>query len=166
MSATEHLLTRNADYAQGFDRADVPSPPARRVAVVTCMDSRLVPGRFLGLEEGEAHVISNAGGRAKDAVRSLVVSQRLLGTNEVVLIQHTDCGMAKYSDDQIKEKVQNDLGADASDVEFLTFTDLERNVSEDVAYLKASPLIAEDVSVRGFTYDVKTGRLNEVAAAA
>ena len=163
MSVVHELLEANARYADGFDRGDLPSPPSRRVAVVTCMDARLIPARFLGLEEGEAHVIANAGGRARDALRSLVVSQRLLGTNEVVLVQHTDCGMGKYSDSDIRSKVRHDLGSDPGDMPFLTFSDVWKSVREDVELLRASPLIAPDVTVRGYVYDVKTGRLAEAS---
>jgi carbonic anhydrase len=164
MSAINEMLQANAGYAEGFDHGDLPSPPSRRVAVVSCMDARLIPARFLGLEEGDAHVIANAGGRAQDALRSLVVSQRLLGTNEVVLVQHTDCGMGKYTDADIRAKVENDLGADPGDMPFLTFADVEESVREDLRLLRESPLIGPDVTVRGFVYDVKTGRLAEVAA--
>lgn len=163
MPVYEELVRANERYAEGFQAGDLPSPPARRVAVVTCMDARLVPSRLLGLEEGDAHVIANAGGRAPDALRSLVVSQRLLGTNEVVLIQHTDCGMSKYSDEDIRAKVKQDLGSDAGHVDFMTFSDLEHNVRSDVAYLEQSPLIGDDVTVTGFVYDVSTGRLRPVA---
>ena len=163
-SVMNEMLEANGRYAEGFDRGSLASPPARRVAVVTCMDARLIPARFLGLEEGDAHVIANAGGRARDALRSLVVSQRLLGTNEVVIVQHTDCGMGKYSDDDIRSKVRNDLGADSGDMPFLTFTDVEESVREDVDFLRASPLIGPDVTVRGYVYDVKTGRLAEASA--
>ena len=162
-SVINDMLEANGRYAESFDRGALASPPARRVAVVTCMDARLIPARFLGLEEGDAHVIANAGGRARDALRSLVVSQRLLGTNEVVIVQHTDCGMGKYSDDDIRSKVRNDLGADSGDMPFLTFTDVEASVREDVDFLRASPLIAPDVTVRGYVYDVKTGRLAEAS---
>ena len=162
-SVINDMLEANGRYAESFDRGALASPPARRVAVVTCMDARLIPARFLGLEEGDAHVIANAGGRARDALRSLVVSQRLLGTNEVVIVQHTDCGMGKYSDDDIRSKVRNDLGADSGDMPFLTFTDVEESVREDVDFLRASPLIAPDVTVRGYVYDVKTGRLAEAS---
>jgi carbonic anhydrase len=163
MSVINQMLEANARYANGFDRGELASPPARRVAVVSCMDARLIPARFLGLEEGDAHVIANAGGRAQDALRSLVVSQRLLGTNEVVIVQHTDCGMGKYSDSDIRSKVMDDLGADAGDMAFLTFSDVRESVREDVELLRGSPLIARDVTVRGFVYDVKTGRLSEIS---
>ena len=163
MSVSDELLQANAEYARTFDRGELPMPPARRLAIVTCMDARIVPSRQLGLEEGDAHVIRNAGGRAHDALRSLVISQRLLGTNEIAVIHHTDCGMVTFTNPDLHAKVKNDLGADASHIDFLPFSDLEESVREDVAFLQASPLIPGDVLIRGFVYDVRTGRLSEVA---
>ena len=164
MAAIDELVQANAGYAEGFDRGDLPMPPARRVAVVTCMDARLLPSRFLGLEEGDAHVIRNAGGLARDALRSLVISQRLLGTNEVAVIHHTECGMLTFSNEDVYAKVRADLGADASHIDFMPFGDLEQSVRDDVAFLRESPLIADDVLVRGFVYDVKSGRVEEVGS--
>jgi carbonic anhydrase len=164
MGVIDELVEANRTYADGFDRGDLPMPPARRVAVVTCMDARLIPSRFLGLEEGDAHVIRNAGGLARDALRSLVISQRLLGTNEVAVVHHTDCGMLTFSNEDLHAKVQADLGADASHIDFMPFGDLEQSVRDDVAFLRDSPLIPEDVLVRGFIYDVATGRVEEVGA--
>jgi carbonic anhydrase len=127
------------------------------------MDARLDPGEFLGLEPGEAHVIRNAGGRVSgDALRSLVISQRLLGTNEVVVIHHTDCGMMSFSNSDLREKIQSDLGADASDTDFLPFSDLEDSVREDVEAVRNSKLVPDDISVTGAVYEVETGRLREV----
>ena len=126
------------------------------------MDARLDPARFLGLQEGDAHVIRNAGGRAADAIRSLVISQQLLGTREVVVIHHTDCGMLTFTDDQLRQKLRDDLGVQTNDV-FLPFSDLEQSVRDDVAAIRTSPLLLKDVPVRGFIYDVRTGRLQEVA---
>jgi carbonic anhydrase len=163
MSVTDELIQNNESYAANFSKGDLPMPPGKRVAVVACMDARLIPTRALGLDEGEAHVIRNAGGRAQDAVRSLVISQRLLGTKEVLVIHHTDCGMLTFSNDDLYAKVQEDLGADASDIDFLPFPDLEQSVRDDVQFLKNSPLIPDDVSVRGFVYDVKTGKVTEVS---
>jgi carbonic anhydrase len=162
MSVSDELLQANAEYARAFDRGDLPMPPARRLAVLTCMDARIVPERQFGLEEGDAHVIRNAGGRARDALRSLVISQRLLGTNEIAVIHHTDCGMLTFSNRDLHAKVKQDLGADSSSIDFLPFSDLEESVREDVAFLLSSPLIPGDVLIRGFVYDVRTGRLNEV----
>jgi carbonic anhydrase len=162
MSVTDELLRANAEYARNFDQGDLPMPPARRLAIVTCMDARIDPSRAFGLKEGDAHVIRNAGGRAREALRSLVISQRLLGTNEIALIHHTDCGMRTFTNRDLYNKVQQDLGADASEIDFLPFGDLEESVREDVAFLLSSPLIPGDVIVRGFIYDVRSGRLTEV----
>ena len=163
MSVTDELIQNNQSYAANFDKGDLAMPPGKQVAVVACMDARLIPTRALGLEEGEAHVIRNAGGRAQDALRSLVISQRLLGTREVLVIHHTDCGMLTFSNDDLYAKVQDDLGADASDIDFLPFPDVEQSVRDDVEFLKDSPLIPDDVPVRGFVYDVKTGKVSEVS---
>lgn len=162
MAAAEEFVKANESYAQRFDKGDLPVPPARHVAVVTCMDARLIPSRFLGLEEGDAHVIRNAGGRAAEALRSLVISQRLLGTNEVVVIHHTDCGMLTFRNEDLHAKVRDELGADASHIDFLPFSDLEQSVRDDVRLLRESPLIGDDVTVRGFVYEVETGRLRPV----
>ncbi len=166
MSVTDELLEANAAYAATFDKGDLPLPPARHVAVVTCMDARILPSKILGLAEGDAHVIRNAGGRAKDALRSLVISQRLLGTNEVVVIHHTDCGMLTFTNDQLQSQVRKELNADASTVDFLPFPDLEESVRDDVALLRSSELIPPTVPIRGFVYDVHTGRLTEVGVPA
>ena len=166
MSVIDELVQANAKYARTFDRGDLPLPPGRRLAVVTCMDARIIPSRALGLEEGDAHVIRNAGGRARDALRSLVISQRLLGTNEIAVIHHTDCGMLTFTNRELHAKVKQDLGADSTGIDFLPFSNLEESVREDVEFLLSSPLISSDVPVRGFVYDVRTGRLNEVATAA
>jgi carbonic anhydrase len=162
MSASDELIRANAQYASTFDRGDLPTPPARKLAIVTCMDARILPSRAFGLEEGDAHVIRNAGGRARDALRSLVISQRLLGTNEIAVIHHTDCGMLTFTNHDLHAKVKQDLDADASNIDFLPFNDLEESVREDVSLLLSSPLIPGDVVVRGFIYDVKSGKLNEV----
>jgi carbonic anhydrase len=161
MPVADEFLQANQQYAAAFDKGSLPMPPRRHVAVVTCMDARLDPAKFLGLQEGDAHVIRNAGGRAADAIRSLVISQQLLGTREVVVIHHTDCGMLTFTDDQLRQKLRDDLGAQTTDA-FLPFSDLERSVRDDVAAIRTSPLLLKDVSVRGFIYDVRTGRLQEV----
>jgi carbonic anhydrase len=162
MSTIDQLVSANDAYARDFAHGDLPSPPGRRVAIVTCMDGRLDPARFLGLEEGHAHVIRNAGGCATEALRSLAVSQHLLGTNEIAVIRHTDCGMGKYSNEQIAQKVAEASGGDPNGIDFMPFTDLEQAVREDVDFLKGSDLIARDTAIRGFVYEVKTGRLEEV----
>lgn len=166
MSVTDELLAANADYAARFDRGALALPPKRHIAIVTCMDARIDPAKALGLEEGDAHVIRNAGGRAQEALRSLVISQRLLGTREVAIIHHTDCGMQTFSNAELRQKVHDDLGSDTGDTDFLPFRDLEASVREDVALVRSSPLVPRDVPVRGFVYDVKTGRITEVATEA
>ena len=167
MSVSDELLEANSEYARTFNRGTLPMPPARRLAVVTCMDARIVPSRQLGLEEGDAHVIRNAGGRARDALRSLVISQRLLGTNEIAVIHHTDCGMLTFTNDVIRQKLDEDLGSEAGTaarkIDFLPFPDVEQSVRDDIAAIKASPLLRKDVPVTGFVYDVKTGKINQVA---
>ena len=162
MSVTDELIQANESYASTFAKGDLSAPPVRKTIVVTCMDARLLPSRFLGLEEGDVHVIRNAGGRVQDALRSIVVSQRLLGTNEVLVIHHTDCGMLSFKNEDLYAKVKEDLGADASGIDFLPFSDLEQSVRDDVQFLKDSTLVPDDVSVRGFVYDVKSGKVTEV----
>ena len=137
--------------------------PALKLAVLTCMDARIDPEALLGLRPGDAHVIRNAGGRASDdAIRSLIISSRLLGTREFAVVHHTDCGMLTFSNDDLRGKLEAETGADASGIDFLPFGDLQQSVRDDVAAIKASPFIDEDIPVRGFVYDVKTGRLTEV----
>ena len=162
MSTTDELLRANAEYARTFNRGNLPMPPARHLAILTCMDARIVPSKAFGVEEGDAHVIRNAGGRARDALRSLVISERLLGTNEIVVIHHTDCGMLTFTNRDLHAKVKEDLDADSSSIDFLPFTDVEESVREDVAFLLSSPLIPATIGIRGFVYDVRTGKLNEV----
>jgi carbonic anhydrase len=165
-TTTDELLLANRGYAARFEKGHLPLPPARKVAIVTCMDARIDPAKALGLQEGDAHVIRNAGGRAHEALRSLVISQRLLGTREVVVIHHTDCGMLTFTDDELRAKVRTELDADATNIAFLPFRDLDQSVRDDVAFLRASPLIPGDVPVRGFVYDVRTGAVREVGTAA
>lgn len=163
MPVLPEFLAANERYAQQFTQGNLSAPPRRQVAILTCMDARLDPAKFLGLQEGEAHVIRNAGGRASDdAVRSLAISQRLLGTREVVVIHHTGCGMLSFSNEQLRDQIQRELGADASSIDFLPFSDLEESVRQDVATLRNSPLIPADIPISGFIYDVRTGRLREV----
>src|SRR4051812_43076444 len=162
MSVSDELVQANEEYAKNFDQGDLPMPPARRLAVVTCMDARIAPSQQFGLKPGDAHVIRNAGGSAREALRSLVISQRLLGTNEIAVIHHTECGMLTFTNPDLHAKVKQDLGADSSNIDFLPFTDLEESIREDVAFLLSSPLIPADVTIRGFLYDVRTGKLSEV----
>jgi len=160
MSVAQEFQKANAAYASSFSKGNLPMPPGRHVAVLTCMDARLDPARFLGLEVGDAHVIRNAGGRAsEDAIRSLAISQQLLGTNEVVLIHHTDCGMLTFSNEDLRKKLKQELNANAEHIDFLPFKDLEQSVRDDVATIKNSPLLLKNIEVSGFIYDVKSGRL-------
>ena len=159
MTVVQEFLKANEAFATAFQKGHLPMPPARRVAVLTCMDARLDPARFLGLQEGDAHVIRNAGGRAsEDAIRSVVISEQLLGTNTLVAIHHTDCGMLTFSNADLRTKLKQELKADADEIDFLPFTDLEQSVRDDVATLKASPLILDNVDISGFIYDVRSGQ--------
>jgi carbonic anhydrase len=162
MSVVDEFVQANEKYAAEFEKGDLPLPPGRKVAVLACMDARLDPARVLGLEEGDAHVIRNAGGRAADALRSLVISEQLLGTNTIVILHHTDCGMLTFTDEVIHEKVKHDLHADADHIAFLPFKDLDQSVRDDITFLRTSSLIPESIEIRGFNYDVKTGKVHEV----
>ena len=163
MTVVQEFLEANEAYASQFHKGDLPMPPARHVAVLTCMDARIDPARALGLEEGDAHVIRNAGGRAADALRSLVISEQLLGTTSIVVIHHTDCGMLTFRNEDLQAKVKQDLHADADSIDFLPFSDLERSVRDDVAFLRNSPLIPQNIEISGFIYDVKSGKLTPVS---
>jgi carbonic anhydrase len=161
VSATDEYLRNNAAYADQF-AGPLPLPPSQHVAVVACMDARLNVYAILGLAEGEAHVIRNAGGAVTDdEIRSLAISQRLLGTTEIILIHHTDCGMLTFTDDQFKRAIQDETGIrPAWSAE--AFTDLDEDVRQSIARIKASPFIPHKDSVRGFVFDVGNGKLNEV----
>jgi carbonic anhydrase len=162
MSATDELLKNAEEYAANFDKSNLPLPPAKKVAVVACMDARIVPSRLLGIYEGDAHVIRNAGGVVTDdEIRSLAISQRLLGTEEIILIHHTDCGMLTFTDDEFKKAIQDDVGQKpqwAAEA----FDDLDADVRQNIERIKSSPFIPKKDSVRGFVYDVDTGKLREV----
>ncbi|VUC23861.1 unnamed protein product [Clonostachys rosea] len=151
----------NQKYATSFAKGDLPLPPGRKVAIVACMDARLDPARVLGLEEGDAHVIRNAGGRTDEALRSLVISQQLLGTREIVIIHHTDCGMLTFTDTEIKSKIRSELSENADHIAFLPFHDLKQSVLDDIEIIKKSLLVL-DVPITGYIYDVKTGKLDKV----
>jgi carbonic anhydrase len=166
MSTTDDLLRNTEGYAARVDKGSLPMPPARQVAVVACMDARLNPFGLLGLTEGDAHVIRNAGGViSEDAVRSLAISQRLLGTREIMLIHHTDCGMLTFKDDDVKDQIEADTGIRPS-FALEAFPDVERDVAQSLARIAASPFIPHKDQVRGFVYDVSSGRLQEVSAPA
>jgi carbonic anhydrase len=162
MSVTDELLENNEAYARAFDKGQLPLPPARKLAVLACMDARLHVSKILGLKEGDAHVIRNAGGAVTDdAIRSLAISQRLLGTEEIVLIHHTDCGMLTFKDDEVKGQIERETGI-RPPFALEAFSDLEDDVRQSIARIKASPFVPRKASVRGFVYDVRSGRLSEV----
>ena len=162
MSTTDELLRNAQAYADSFNKGDLPLPPAKKVAVLACMDARLNPDGILGLQEGDAHVIRNAGGVVTDdEIRSLAISQRLLGTEEIMLIHHTDCGMLTFSDDEFKRSIQAEVGI-KPEWAAEAFGDLDEDVRQSVARIKASPFIPRKDSIRGFVYEVETGRLREV----
>jgi carbonic anhydrase len=162
LSTTDDLLQNAEAYAASFDKGDLPLPPAKKLAVLACMDARLNPYALLGLQEGDAHIIRNAGGVVTDdEIRSLAISQRLLGTEEIILIHHTDCGMLTFTDDAFKRSVQDDVGI-KPEWAAEAFEDLDEDVRQSVARIKASPFIPRKDSVRGFVYEVESGRLREV----
>jgi carbonic anhydrase len=162
MTVTDELVANNQAYAEQFDKGDLPMPPGRKVAVVACMDARLDPNGILGISEGDAHVIRNAGGVVTDdEIRSLAISQRLLGTEEIILIHHTDCGMLTFTDDDFKRSIQEDTGI-KPEWAAEAFNDLDEDVRQSIARIKASPFIPNKDSIRGFVYEVETGRLREV----
>jgi carbonic anhydrase len=162
MTTSDQLVQNAEQYAQSFEQGDLALPPAAKVAVVACMDARLDPQALLGLELGDAHVIRNAGGVVSDdAIRSLAISQRLLGTEEIVLVHHTDCGMLTFSDDDFRRQVQEDTGVRppwAAEA----FPDLDEDVRQSIARIKASPFVPRKDRIRGFVYDVHDGSLREV----
>jgi len=161
VSSTDGLIANNASYVAGFTKGSLPLPPAKKVAVLACMDARLDPAKALGLEEGDAHVIRNAGGVAsEDALRSLVISQRLLGTQEILLVHHTDCGMETFSDDAVKDQILADTGLRPS-FALEAFPKADDDVKQTAARIKANPFIPHK-NIRGFVYEVESGRLREI----
>ncbi len=161
MSTIDELLENSREYTNGFERGDLPAPPAKKLAVVACMDARLIPTRVLGLEEGDAHVIRNAGGLVTDGeIRSLAISQHLLGTEEIVLLHHTDCGMLNVTDEEFASRMEEETGS-RPQWSVGAFRDLDESVRESIRRIVASPYIPHK-NVRGFVYDVKTGALREV----
>ena len=162
MSVRDEVLQANQDNTSDFEKGDLPMPPGRKFAVVTCMDARIDPAKALGLEEGDAHVIRNAGGLVNDeTIRSLCISHNLLGTEEAFVIAHTDCGMLTFSNEDIHAKLADEKGADASDIDFQPFSDLDESVRRSVAKAQASPLLS-GVAISGWVYDVRSGALREV----
>jgi carbonic anhydrase len=162
MTATDDLLRNNEAYAGSFSKADASKPPAKKVAVLACMDARLDPARALGLEEGDAHVIRNAGGVVtEDAIRSLAISQHELGTEEIVLLHHTDCGVLGFDDDEFADRLEGEVGSRPG-WEPIGFSDIEDDVRRGVRRIRESPFLPWTGSVRGFVYEVETGRVREV----
>lgn len=161
MTVAQEFEISNQNYTSQFTKGDLALPPQRKVAVVVCMDARIDPAKALGLEEGDAHVIRNAGGRVSDALRSIIISQRLLGTREIVVIHHTDCGMLTFDDSALRDQLRRETGEPVDHFAFLPFNDLELSVKDDVKFLKTHKLIL-DVPISGYIYDVKTGKINKV----
>ena len=163
MTVTDELLANNVRYAESFQDGALPLPPAKRLAVLACMDARLDMEKLLGLEEGDAHVIRNAGGIVSDdVIRSLTISQRLMATRAIILIHHTDCGMLTFKDDALKDKIYAETGI-RPPFAMEAFSDLERDVQQSIARIKASPFIPHKESIRGFVYEVETGKLREAS---
>ena len=162
MSGIQEFLDNNQAYAGGFSKGSLPMPPAKQIAVVVCMDARLETGALLGLKEGDAHVIRNAGGVVTDdVVRSLTISQRLLGTREIMLIHHTDCGMLTFTDEELKQEILNETGSKPP-FAMEAFTDIDADVRQSIERIKASPYIPYTDEIRGFVFDVESGQLREV----
>ena len=166
MSAIEDALRANEAYAKSFNLGSLPKPPARKLAVLACMDARLSVEQLLGLKTGDAHIIRNAGGVVtEDALRSLIISHHLLGTQEFLIINHTDCGMLSFSDDELRARLEQSSGASAVvPASFYSFRDVEENVGRQIQRLRSHPWIPEEITMRGFVYDVTSGRLREVVA--
>ncbi|KAJ3548561.1 hypothetical protein NMY22_g1214 [Coprinellus aureogranulatus] len=160
---------KNAAYAAQFTKGDLTIPPSKHLTIVTCMDARIEPAGQLGIDLGEAHIIRNAGGSAKEALRSIVISQRLLGTREVAVFHHTDCGMLTFTTGQLKKIVKDAAPKDAKvteaveNIDFLEFSELEQSVKDDVKFLKENPLVLKETKITGWTYDVRTGKISQVA---
>src|SRR4029078_12736020 len=164
MTIRDEVLEDNRSYVESFDKGDLSAPPGRRLAVVTCMDARLDPAKFLGLEEGDAHVIRNAGGVVSDdALRSLIISHWLLGTEEALVIAHTGCGMLTFTNDDLHSKLADETGADATGIDFLPFPDLEDSVRASVERVRNSDLLPENFTTTGYVYDCSTGALREIS---
>jgi len=165
MSTIDDALTSNKSYAEKFNLGGLPMPPGRKLAIVACMDARLTVEEMLGLKTGDAHIIRNAGGIvSEDAMRSLIISHHLLGTEEFMIINHTDCGMLTFKDEDLRTKLQQQSGTcTIAPVHFHAFSDLEKNVRDQIQKVKSHPWIPDNIPVRGFVYDVKAGTLNEIS---
>jgi carbonic anhydrase len=163
MGSYDAMLDANARFVEGFDQGDAQLPPNRPVAVLTCIDARVVPPLFLGLGIGDAHVLRNAGGRASDdALRSLIISSQLLGTRQLMVIHHTDCGMLTFTNEDAWTMLEDATGTSARDIDFLPFSDVEASLREDVRTIRDNPFIPKDAEVTGWVYDVGTGRVTQV----
>ncbi|KAI3331358.1 beta carbonic anhydrase clade D [Ustulina deusta] len=162
----KNLVEKNAEYARTFDQGHLALPPAKKYLVLTCMDARIDPAAAFGISLGDAHVIRNAGASAKDAQRSIVISEQLLGTREIILVKHTGCGMLTFTNDDAHALVKQNLGpaaaAELGTLDFLPFSDLDDAVKEDVGFLKKSTTVPEDVKISGWVYEVETGRVRQV----
>jgi carbonic anhydrase len=166
MGIYEENLAANQQYAEKFALGHLPMPPARKLAVVACMDARLTVEQFLGLKTGDAHVIRNAGGLVtEDALRSLIISSHLLGTRTYYVIQHTDCGMLTFTDEKLREKLKTETGHDASHLHFHSFSDVEKSVKKQLQTIRSNSFLPRDIDVHGFVYDVRTGKLHEISEA-
>ena len=163
MPLLSELLAANEHHALSFSQADLPRLPTRKLAILTCMDSRIFPYKMLGLNEGDAHVIRNAGARVTpDVIRSLIISHNVLGTREIVIIHHTECGMQRMTNDALRMGLHKTYGLEPEELDFLLFTDQPQTLRDDIATLRASPFIPDWIPVAGLIYDVKTGRLEQV----
>ncbi|KAK6358558.1 hypothetical protein TWF730_007885 [Orbilia blumenaviensis] len=162
---TDTLSANNASYASSFTKGDLALPPAKKYLVLTCMDARIDPAAALGIDLGDAHVIRNAGASAVDGLRSVIISEQLLGTNEILLIKHTGCGMLTFTNDDAHALVQKNLGADSTGIDFLTFPELNQAVKDDVKFLKDSKFVPQSVNISGWIYEVETGKIVNVVPA-
>jgi carbonic anhydrase len=163
MAMRETALAANERFAGAFTHGNLPRPPAKRLAMVVCMDARLMPDRFLGFDIGDAHVIRNAGGIVTDdALRSLIISHKRAGTNEFFVINHTDCGMLTFDDEHLRNELREATGLEPGDLQFYSFKDLEENVRQQVAKIKANPYLPDSIPVHGFVYQVEDGRLRQI----
>lgn len=164
MTNIESIKSQNMKYAENFTGGDLPPHPSKKIAVLTCMDARILIHDVLGLKIGEAHIIRNAGGIVTDdALRSLIVSHELLGTERIIIINHTECGMATFKDEDLQKRLSEKYNSSASDIKFHSFGDLEENVRNQIKKIHSTPFLSNIISVHGFIYDIKTGKLREVS---